>query len=255
MSAAVTAVTFDFWNTLAQVPAGKGVMTEARLRAVAGACEQCGVEIEAERLATVLEEVSRSYERSWEAGTHFHPRQGVEQLVAALGASGAAEETIGEAFLGAGRTVELALAPDIRACLEALTERGVRIGIVCDVGFSGGELLREILAREGVLDRFSGWAFSDEVGHYKPSPKAFAAALRALGAEPGEAMHVGDLRRTDIAGAAAHGMRTVRYRALYDDPGAAGEPEADFVIDSHLELPPLLDRLRESPSPAARRGN
>jgi putative hydrolase of the HAD superfamily len=243
MSSPVTAVTFDFWNTLARVPAGKGVMTEARLRAVARACEGCGVEIGAEQLAAVLEDVSRSYESAWDAGTHFHPRQGAEMLVAALGVEGAAEETIGEAFLGAGRTVELALAPDIVPCLDALAERGVRIGIVCDVGFSGGELLREILAREGVLDRFSGWAFSDEVGHYKPAPEAFAAALAALGAEPAEAMHVGDLRRTDIAGASAHGMRTARYRALHDDPGATGEPEADFVIDSHLELPPLLDRL------------
>jgi putative hydrolase of the HAD superfamily len=243
MSAAITAVTFDFWNTLARVPAGKGVMTEARLRAVTAACEECGVEVDAERLATLLTEVAESYERSWEAGRHFHPREGVALLIAELGVEGAAEETIGEAFLGAGRNVELALSPDIGACLDALAARGVRIGIVCDVGFSGGELLRGFLAEQGLLERFSGWAFSDEVGHYKPAPQIFAAALEALGAEPGQAMHVGDLRRTDVAGAAGHGMRTVRYRALHDDPGAPGEPEADFVLDSHLQLPPLLDRL------------
>jgi len=243
MSAAITAVTFDFWNTLARVPAGKGVMTEARLRAVTAACEECSVEIEAERLAAVLEGVAQSYERSWEAGTHFHPREGAAMLTAELGVEGAAEETIGGAFLNAGRTVELAFAPDLAICLDALAERGLRIGIVCDAGFSGGELLRSFLADAGLLDRFSGWAFSDEVGQYKPSPQIFAAALEALGAAPGEAMHVGDLRRTDVAGAAGYGMRTVRYRALHDDPGAAGEPEADFVLDSHLELPPLLDRL------------
>jgi FMN phosphatase YigB (HAD superfamily) len=243
MSAAITAVTFDFWNTLARVPAGKGVMTEARLRAVTAACEECGVEIGSERLAAILERVAQSYERSWEAGTHFHPREGSAMLIAALGVEGAAAEAIGEAFLNAGRTVELALAPDLTACLDTLAERGVRMGIVCDVGFSGGELLRGFLAEAGILDRFSGWAFSDEVGDYKPSPQIFAAALEALDADPGSAMHVGDLRRTDIAGAAGHGMRTVRYRALHDDPGVAGEPEADFVLDSHLELPPLLDRL------------
>jgi len=243
MSVAITAVTFDFWNTLARVPAGKGVMTEARLRAVTTACEECGVEVEAERLAAVLTEVAQSYERSWEVGRHFHPREGVEMLVAELGVEGATAETIGEAFLGAGRGVALGLSPDIGACLDALATRGVRIGIVCDVGFSGGELLRGFLAEQGLLERFSGWAFSDEVGHYKPAPQIFAAALAPLGAAPEEAMHVGDLRRTDIAGAAAHGMRTARYRALHDDPGATGEPEADFVLDSHLQLPPLLDRL------------
>jgi FMN phosphatase YigB (HAD superfamily) len=67
--------------------------------------------------------------------------------------------------------------------------------------------------------------------------------LRSLEASPGAAMHVGDLRRTDIAGAAALGMRTVRYRALHDDPGANGGIEADFILDSHPELPGLVDRI------------
>jgi len=241
MSAPVAAVTFDFWNTIARVP--NEAMTELRQRAVAGACADCGVEIEAERLAAILAEVSRSYESSWRAGTHFHPRDGAAILTAALGAEGEAGELVAEAFLGAGRDADLELSPQIAATLAALEERGVRIGIVCDVGFTGGELLRGFLEREEVLGHFSGWAFSDEVGHYKPAAPIFEAALASLDATPGEAMHVGDLRRTDIAGAAALGMRTARYRALHDDPGADGEPEAEFVLDSHAELPGLLDRL------------
>jgi putative hydrolase of the HAD superfamily len=148
-----------------------------------------------------------------------------------------------EAFLTAGRGAKLELAPDIRPCLESLNQRGLRLGIVCDVGFTGGEILREFLDREGLLGHFSGWAFSDEVGYYKPAPQSFEAALDALGAGPREAVHVGDLRRTDIAGAAAVGMTTVRYRGLHDDSGEDGEREADFVLDGHRELPPLLDRL------------
>jgi putative hydrolase of the HAD superfamily len=148
---------------------------------------------------------------------------------------------VAEAFLAAGREARLELAPDLGACLEALGQREIRLGIVCDVGFSGGELLRGLLSREGLLDRFCGWAFSDEVGHYKPSPLIFEAALEALGAGPAEAMHVGDLRRTDVAGARALGMRSVRYRGLHDDDGTG--PEAEFVVDGHLELPELLARL------------
>jgi FMN phosphatase YigB (HAD superfamily) len=239
------AVTFDFWNTIARVP--PDTMTEARRRAVAAACEACGVEVEAERLAASLAEVSSSYQRSWEAGTHFHPDEGAEMLVRALGVEGAAREMVAEAFLTAGRGAELQLAPEIGACLEALGERGVRLGIVCDVGFSGGELLRGLLDGKGLLRHFSGWGFSDEVGAYKPSPRIFEAALAALGAEPEEAMHVGDLRRTDIAGAAALGMRTARYRGLHDDPDVDAGPEADFVLDSHLELPDLVDRIAASP--------
>lgn len=241
MSAAIEAVTFDFWNTIARVP--PGVMSEVRRRAVAAACEAHGVEVEAELLARALEEVGARYQGSWEVGEHFHPDEGVEMLVRELGVEGAAKEAVGEAFLGAARETEIGLAPDIDHALDALRGRGIRIGIVCDVGFSGGETLRGVLEKKGLLEYFSGWAFSDEVGHYKPSPRIFEAALEALGARPEEAMHVGDLRRTDIAGAAALGMRTARYRGLYDDRDADLGPEAEIIIDSHRELPGLLDRL------------
>lgn len=237
----LSAVTFDFWNTIASVPSG--AMAAARERAVAAACESCSVAVEAELLAQGIGAAVASYERSWTAGTHFHPREGAELLVAALGLEGAARELVAEAFLGAGREVELELAPDVGPCLAALEGAGLRLGIVCDVGFSGGELLREHLDRHSLLRHFSGWAFSDEVGHYKPAPQMFAAALAPLGAEPAAAVHVGDLRRTDIAGAAAAGMGTVRYRGLNDDPGAAGEPEADHVLDSHRQLPALVASL------------
>lgn len=233
------AVTFDFWNTIARVP--PGAMTAARRRAIALACEDLEVEVEAERVAASLEEVGQSWERAWAEGVHLHPRDAAAMLGRALELEEAAQEAVAEAFLGAGREVSLELAPDIGAALEALSERGIRLGIVCDVGFTGGELLRGLLEREGLLRHFSGWAFSDEVGHYKPSPRSFGAALEALGATPARATHVGDLRRTDIAGAAALGMRTVRYTGFHDDPDVAGGPEADFVVASHLELVEVLD--------------
>ncbi|HEX6780487.1 MAG TPA: HAD family hydrolase [Solirubrobacterales bacterium] len=238
----IEAVTFDFWNTIARVPSG--AMTAARQRAVAAACESGEVEVEAELLISSLEEVGLDWERSWAAGRHLPPREAAESLVRALGVEGAAREMVAEAFLGAGREVELELAPDIAASLEALRAREIRLGIVCDVGFSGGELLRELLDGEGLLGHFSGWAFSDEVGHYKPAPQIFEAALGALGADPASAVHVGDLRRTDVAGATAHGMRTVRYRGMNDEGEGDSGPEAEFVLDSHAALVEVVDRLR-----------
>lgn len=241
MTRSVKAVTFDFWNTIACEP--PGTMAEARRRAIVVACEACGVEVEAELLAASLEEVVTSYHRSWSAGAHFHPSEGAEMLVRALGVEGAAREMVAEAFLTAGRGAALELSPGIGSCLEKLSEDGIRLGIVCDVGFTGGELLRDFLDREGLLGHFSGWGFSDEVGHYKPSPEIFEAALDSLDSQPGEAVHVGDLRRTDVAGANAVGMGTVRYRGLDDDRGENGEREADFVVDSHRELPGLIARI------------
>ena len=72
--------------------------------------------------------------------------------------------------------------------------------------------LRRQLERHGLLDYFDHWSFSDEVGWYKPAPQIFEHALAGLGVtEPARAAHVGDLRRTDVAGARAHGLLSVRY--------------------------------------------
>jgi len=237
----IRAVTFDFWNTIARVPTG--AMSEARRRAVAAACAGCEVEVEPKLLAAALEEVGESWERAWAEGVHLHPRDGAEMLVRALGVEDAAGQLVAQAFLDAGREVDLELAPGIGAALEELGERGFRIGIVCDVGFSGGELLRGLLAEKGLLDHFHGWSFSDETGHYKPAPQSFEAALASLGARPEEAMHVGDLRRTDGAGAAALGMRAVRYRGFNDAAATESGVEADFVVASHAELVEVVARL------------
>lgn len=237
----ITAVTFDFWNTIATVP--PGAMTEARRRAIAAALQSNEVAVEADLLLAGLRQVGLDWEQAWAEGRHLPPHEAAAALVRHLGVEGAAREMVAEAFLGAGRDVELEFAPGIHSCVAELSRRGVRLGIVCDVGFSGGELLRELLEAEGLLGHFGGWGFSDEVGHYKPAPQIFEAALAALGAEPREAIHVGDLRRTDVAGATAIGMRSARYRGMNPEgDGEAGE-EAEFVLDSHSELVQLLERL------------
>ncbi|HZO06039.1 MAG TPA: HAD family hydrolase [Solirubrobacterales bacterium] len=232
MAGMIEAVTFDFWNTIARV---RGQMVAARVRTVGAVLAQGEREVEPEELTAALERVAAHWERSWEAGTHLHPRDGAAMLVRELGVEGAAEELVAEAFLNAGSEAELEIAPGLGPVLAELDGRGVRLGIVCDVGFAGGEQLRALLAREGLLTHFSGWGFSDEVGHYKPSPQIFEAALAALGAPPERALHVGDLRRTDVAGAAALGMGTVRYRGLHDDLDSA-PVEAEHVLDDHRGL-------------------
>ena len=238
----IRAVTFDFWNTIAVEPV-PGSMRDARHAAVLAACESAGLELDADHLAGHVTEVVRSREQAWTEGVHVSPAEGAQRLVEALGLEPAAGEAVAEAFLGVGRGVELGLAPEIGATLERLRADDLVLGIVCDAGFTGGAILREFLASQGLLDHFSGWGFSDEVGAYKPAPQVFEAALAMLDTDPTAAVHVGDLRRTDIAGARAIGMRSVRYRGLADDPEPG--PEADFVTDSHRELPDLIATLRE----------
>ncbi len=116
----------------------------------------------------------------------------------------------------------------------------MKLGIICDVGFTPSTTLRDHLIRHGVLPLFDHWSFSDEVGAYKPSPAIFQHALDGLDVvAPERVAHVGDLRRTDVAGARAMGMVSVRYTGINDDD-TQPEPEADNVIAHHSELPEAL---------------
>jgi FMN phosphatase YigB (HAD superfamily) len=86
---------------------------------------------------------------------------------------------------------------------------------------------------------FDTWSFSDETGWFKPAAEAFVPALQGLGVEAAETAHVGDSRRTDVAGARSLGMVAVRFTGFHDRPPDTG-PEADHVIDDHRTLPVLL---------------
>jgi HAD superfamily hydrolase (TIGR01458 family) len=77
----------------------------------------------------------------------------------------------------------------------------------------------------------------------KPSPAYFAAALDALDADADMAWMVGDDLESDIAGARAHGLRTVLVRSgkfrQRDLDHSRIEP--DVVLDSIADLPYWLD--------------
>ena len=116
----------------------------------------------------------------------------------------------------------------------------MRLGIICDVGMTPSTALIANLEREGILELFDHWSFSDEVGHYKPAPEIFEHALAGLGGiEPSASAHVGDLRRTDVAGARAMGMTAVRYTGVFDDDSQP-EPEGHHVVDHHAALTEVL---------------
>jgi putative hydrolase of the HAD superfamily len=235
----IRAVTYDFWETIAHEASQS--LTDRRTEAWSEVLRSA--DMPAERARAALEETWRVHGEHWRAGRQFSPESAAEHAIDELGAtvSPALRRELLDAFADAGATAELVVNDGLAETIDVLREREIRVGIVCDVGFTSGELLRGFLERNDLLRRFDGWAFSDEVGVYKPDPAIFAHALRELGgAEPGEAVHVGDLRRTDVAGARGFGMTSVLYRAANDDDEDL--PEADHVIDHHRELLALFDQ-------------
>jgi putative hydrolase of the HAD superfamily len=67
-------------------------------------------------------------------------------------------------------------------------------------------------------------------GARKPDPAIFEPALELAGCAPEEALHVGDTREEDVAGARAAGIRPL----LIDRGGADGDISSLKEIREHL---------------------
>ena len=239
----IEAVTFDHWNTLVYEEAG--TLRNERLEKWLGILEGVGFGVERERLDAAFASSWERFVESWKADEQYTAVEAAVDIVEELGFDlppGVHDELIA-AYTSIDGNRQLHLCENVTSTLQTLKSAGVRLGIICDVGMTPSAALIANLRREGILELFDHWSFSDEVGAYKPSPVIFQHALTGLGGvSPANTAHVGDLRRTDIAGAQEMGIVAVRYTGVFDDVGedAAGLPEADHVIADHADLPKVL---------------
>ncbi|MFE9673994.1 HAD family hydrolase [Streptomyces sp. NPDC006259] len=90
--------------------------------------------------------------------------------------------------------------PDARHVLSTLRERGVRVGVVSNIGWD----LRPVFREHGLDAYVDAYVLSYEHGVQKPDPRLFTTACEALGADPRTTLMVGDSRPAD-GGAAALG--------------------------------------------------
>jgi len=234
------AITFDFWDTL--VRADTAATRVQRRLAIAEVLVSHGLPAEHDEINAAFDEAFRRFDASWGLGEQFTGEHAAKTVLEVLGHTNDEQVRIRviDAYLSAPRTMQLDLTDNLVSTLSALKQAGLRIGIVCDVGLTPSPVLRDYLEGHGVLAMFDHWSFSDEVGVYKPHAAIFEHALAGLGGiDPSRAAHIGDLRRTDIAGAKAMGMLALRYRGVTDDDPEHG-PEGDVVIDDHAEVPSAL---------------
>lgn len=236
--AELDAVTFDYWETLCTDPEGDFI--GRRVAAMAAALAAHGVDAPLEELEAGHLAAWDDWNQKWEDNTdHVDWRWAAALTLASVPhlaphPSDAYDDAF-QAFHDSTVEPNLVLLDGVPEVLTALHDRGVRIGIICDVGLIPSTTLRRELERLGVFHLFDHWSFSDEVGVYKPDTRIFEHALAGLGGvDPGRAAHVGDRRRTDVAGAQRMGMRAVRIADAYDDPSFG--PTGDAVISSHFEL-------------------
>jgi FMN phosphatase YigB (HAD superfamily)/predicted kinase len=229
------AVTFDCWNTLiyeANWERAHARRVDALTRAA----------VEAGR-ATTREEASAAFDAGWEhqmACWRDGIRSGAREVAIhalreldLLEPHPALEHLVGE-YEEASHSGQVLAIEGARECLADLARAGIRRALICDTGLTPGRVVRQHLERLGLLEYLEICIFSDEVGAPKPDTRVFHAALTPLGVQADLAIHVGDLRRTDVAGGRAIGMGTIRIRTQHDD--TSDLPEADTVVDSHSEL-------------------
>jgi HAD superfamily hydrolase (TIGR01549 family) len=228
------AATFDLWNTLIVRPSGN--IAALRARRLANAFDVPG-----DVMYRAVLEGHRIHEAAWRAGRCWGASGLCDLLVARLGLADDRSvllRAIEESGFDAGERVVDGAAD----ALSQLHSMGIPLGVVSDSGISPGRVLRRLLTAGGLMDYLvvSALAFSDEVGVPKPHPRMFQAALAGLGpnANTAATVHIGDRRATDIAGARAIGMRTVRFIGCYEDTSPG--PEADVVVTKLNSLPELL---------------
>jgi putative hydrolase of the HAD superfamily len=138
------------------------------------------------------------------------------------------------------------LDPDAPALLSALRERGIRVGVLSNTAWPRARH-QAIFVRDGVDHLIDGAVYTCEIPWTKPHPKAFLAAMAAVGAEdPARCVFVGDRVFDDIYGARAVGMRAVLvpHSIIPEVQRGHTDGDPDAVIDRLADLLAVVDAWR-----------
>ncbi len=195
----------------------RGVAADAAYRRLRQAIVEHGQEETAERcVAIVLDELGLT-------GDEVTIERGVEHLM---------REAFAEArpVAGAVETV------------RAIAAAGVPLGVVSSAVYH--PFLEWSLESFGIRDAFSDVTTSASAGYYKSRPEIYWHALGRIGADPAQAVHVGDSLRWDVGGARGAGMRAVWLRksdAQHDE-----ETRPDLTLDTLAGAAPAIIRLLDT---------
>lgn len=234
-------VTLDYWDTI-YYGASMPVRVKRRQEALSRMLERMGRRVPPDEFERLYRASAIEAERWWrEEHRGYTTADRIRWLLAQLSIERPERcEHIEEASAEVDASLTLhppSLLPGAREALERLARR-FTLAIVSDTGFASGRAQDHLLEQDGVRHHFSATIYSMDIGHAKPRPEPFRAALAALGAAPHEALHVGDIERTDIAGALGVGMRAVRLDAVRQ----GGTTAAEYVAGSLEDLVEYLTR-------------
>ncbi len=247
---AITAITFDFWDTLVVDDSDEGARAAEGLAPKPVARRAMVVdEVTTHHPAVTRAEASAAWDQSlaWCRSRWFDERVTPtvsERVDAALKPLGLARTPGFDDLVDLLSTMEVEIPPQLApGVAEAIPHlaRSFELGIISDTIVTPGVGLQAILRGYGLLQHFSVFAFSDELGAAKPEARVFAHAVSGFGIAPGALAHVGDREVNDVLGARNFGARGVLYTGVKDRGSA--ESEADVVCGDHRSLGAQLGDL------------
>ncbi len=132
--------------------------------------------------------------------------------------------------------------PEVAPLFGWLRSEGIRVGVLSNTLWPRS-WHRGFFERDGVLDLIDGDVYSSEIPWTKPSPRAFRAAMDAVGvADPAACVYVGDRLYDDVWGAHNAGLRAIHvpHSAIPLEQVGHTEGEPDAVAHSLADIPGLL---------------
>jgi len=246
----IKAVTFDLWDTIVHDDsdepkrAAKGLRSKkAERRHLLWRALSEVEPIDPALVDLAYDTADAGFNLTWrECSINWTLEQRLRVVLSALKRSLPADAM--GALVAATADMEVEIPPDpIAGIAEALEDLAGRykLCIVSDSIVTPGTGLRAILETHGLKRYFSGFAFSDEVGHSKPHRAMFDSAARQLGVALDEMVHIGDRDHNDVKGPQALGMKAVLFTA--SRPDDQDKTSADAVCQRHRDLPGVIDRL------------
>jgi putative hydrolase of the HAD superfamily len=244
----IKAVSLDFWNTLFTESAGGFRFYQERRRELLHEAISRVGEFSVEQIEEAFAFEFKSHNTIWiEEHRTLATGERVLRVLSHLDVALADEVTLRltEAFEEGILERPPVLIEGVGETLERLASR-YRLGIISDVGYSPGRVLRRVLSDAGIIHLFDSLIFSDEAGYSKPHRAVFEQTARSLKSRAEEIVHIGDLEHTDIIGAKRAGWSAIRFTGA--TPMLEGEETiADRVTDDFVRMPRIIEMLN-SPS-------
>ncbi len=244
----VRAITIDFWGTLLfDSPASDNRYKTRRMKDFETILAGAGVRVSASALDRAYEASGSYLGRIWARHRDVGVEDHVRAIVGAIDGDLAARlpADLLAALVNAYARPILAVPPTVddgaSKALRTLCGLGYTLAVVSNTMRTPGATLRRLLEQYGLLACFAHTVFSDETGVRKPDPAIFLGALRALGADPARAIHVGDDAILDVEGARAAGMRVVQVTSA--STSSVGGRRPDAVVPTLAALPDAIARL------------